>query len=294
MSHPRVTIGLCVKNCADTIKQCIESVVSQDYPHDLMEIIVVDGCSKDATLSIVKNVLSSTHLRSKIFFENEGLGKARQIIVNESDGDYIVWVDGDMIIPKEYIRKQVNFMENNRRLGIATSECKVLPYDNIVSKLEGIFRTTANVKWGKLTPKLVGTAGSIYRVNAIKEVGGFDVQMKSGEDKEASYRIRETGWLIQRNVQTFFYEKLKYNLYALFRKYFWYGYGWRSLIDKTGYHRVLIERLPVTGFIEGLTLSKIAYKISGQKIAFMLPLHLIFIRTAWYFGLIKAYMFKKK
>jgi glycosyltransferase involved in cell wall biosynthesis len=157
--HPRVTIGLCVKNCANTIKQCIESVVSQDYPHDLMEIIVVDGCSRDATLSIVKRVLSSTHLRNKIFFENEGLGKARQIIVNKSDGDYIVWVDGDMIIPKEYIRKQVNFMENNHRVGIATSECKVLPNNNIVSKLEGIFRTTANVKWGKLNPKLVGTAG---------------------------------------------------------------------------------------------------------------------------------------
>lgn len=290
--YPRVTIGLCVKDCAETIKQCIESVVNQDYPHESIEIVVVDGCSRDATLSIIKRILSKTDIKSRIFFENEGLGRARQIIVNESDGDYIVWIDNDMIIPKNYVRKHVDFMENNPNVGIATGEQIILlSNDNLVSKLEHVFRVMSLVKWGRtLTPKMVATAGSIYRIRAIKKVGGFDIRMKSGEDREISYRIRQAGWLISRNTQNIFYERLEYNLRSLLKKYSWYGYGWRSLIHKIGYSRVLIERLPLIGFIEGLILSNIAYKMIGKKWVFILPLHGLFVRTAWYFGLIKAYL----
>ena len=49
---PKVTVGMCVKNCAATIKEAIESVLNQDFPHELMELIIVDGNSEDETLSI--------------------------------------------------------------------------------------------------------------------------------------------------------------------------------------------------------------------------------------------------
>ena len=289
--YPRTTIGLCVKNRAETIKQCIESVVHQDYPHKFIEIIVVDGCSRDATLSIVKRILSKTDIRSRIFFENEGLGRARQIIVDESDGDYIIWIDSDMVIPKNYVRKHADFMENNPNVGIATGEQIILSNDNLVSKLEHIFRVMSLVKWRRTpTPKMVATVGSIYRIRAIKKVGGFYVRMKSGEDIEISYRIRQAGWLICRNTQNIFYERFKFNLWSLWKKYSWYGYGWRSLIHKMGYSRVLIKGFPLIGFIEGLVLSNTAYKMIGKRWVFILPLHRLFVRTAWYFGLIKAYL----
>ena len=79
---PRVTVGLVTKNCADYIQDAITSIVKQDFPHDLMELIVVDGYSKDNTLSILKENLDKTNLKYRIFYENEGLGQARQMVVD--------------------------------------------------------------------------------------------------------------------------------------------------------------------------------------------------------------------
>jgi glycosyltransferase involved in cell wall biosynthesis len=55
---PKVTVGICVRNCADYIKEAIASIIDQDFPHDLMELIVVDGCSEDKTLKIIRAALS--------------------------------------------------------------------------------------------------------------------------------------------------------------------------------------------------------------------------------------------
>lgn len=49
----KVTVGLCVKNSEKTVKDTVDSIIKQKYLPNLMEIIVVDGDSKDRTLSIV-------------------------------------------------------------------------------------------------------------------------------------------------------------------------------------------------------------------------------------------------
>ena len=52
LKKPIVTIGICVKNTEKTILDAINSILEQDYPTDLMEIIFVDDGSEDRTLSI--------------------------------------------------------------------------------------------------------------------------------------------------------------------------------------------------------------------------------------------------
>ena len=54
---PKVTVGLVVKNCEDTIKETIYSVINQDFPCGLVELIIVDAYSKDRTISILKAAL---------------------------------------------------------------------------------------------------------------------------------------------------------------------------------------------------------------------------------------------
>ncbi|RLI39497.1 hypothetical protein DRO69_14200, partial [Candidatus Bathyarchaeota archaeon] len=116
---PKVTIGICVKNAETTIKEAIESILNQDFPPELVELIIVDGCSSDKTLSIVKDCLRGAKFRTKIFTEKGGLGWQRQIVVENAEGDYILWVDADMILPKDHIKRQVDFMEKNPKVGIA-------------------------------------------------------------------------------------------------------------------------------------------------------------------------------
>lgn len=64
----KVTIGFCVKNCEATVKEAIDSIICQDYPHKLMEVIVVDGYSNDGTIKIVKEASCDSDIKTRIFF----------------------------------------------------------------------------------------------------------------------------------------------------------------------------------------------------------------------------------
>ena len=61
-----VTIGICVKNGSDTILGALESVMAQSFPHEQMEVIVVDDGSEDDTLSIVHGYASKMDMPMKI------------------------------------------------------------------------------------------------------------------------------------------------------------------------------------------------------------------------------------
>jgi glycosyltransferase involved in cell wall biosynthesis len=102
-----VTIGIVVKNMENTILNAINSTFNQDYPHERIEIIVVDGYSIDKTVDILKLHLDINDIKYEIFFEKVGLGYARQIVVNNAKGKYIIWLDGDMILSKEYVKKMI-------------------------------------------------------------------------------------------------------------------------------------------------------------------------------------------
>jgi len=286
---PKVTIGVCVRNCEDYVKEAIDSILDQDFPHELMELIFVDDGSTDNTLSIIKDSVLKMDMQVKVFHhEWKGLGAARNVVVDNAEGEYIVWVDGDMILPKNHVRKQVEFMEKNPKVGIAKAKYGMTPGENIVAALENIPFVVYYSKNGSLNSKLPGTGGSIYRVEAIRQVGGFDSRMKGvGEDQDVAYRIMSDGWLIK-ITDAFFFERREESWNNLWKKYVWYGYGNYFLYRKNKRFFKMYKMIPPAGFLAGLSFSFSAYRLTGNKMVFLLPLHFVFKSAAWCWGFIKA------
>lgn len=286
-SKAKVTIGLCVKNCEATVKEAIHSIINQDFPHELMELIVVDGYSTDKTLSIIKRALCNTDIKTKIFHENKGLGVARQIIVNNADGDYIVWADGDMVLLRDHVRKQVVFMERNPTVGIAGGRFVMYPGENLIAALESIEWMVVDHMHGRkatLKPMLHRSGGCIYRVNAIRQVSGFDCRIKGAlEDLDAEYRIGEIGWLTYFTTDALFHDRRKTTLKTLWDENFWYGYGGHYFLHKH------LRRVSASAFLQVLRRSYVAYKLTHRKVVFLLPLQFVFKKTAWYLGFAKAH-----
>ena len=286
---PRITIGVCVRNCEDYVKEAIDSIVDQDFPHERMELIFVDDGSTDNTLSIIKDSVLKMDMQVKVFHhEWKGLGAARNVVVDNAEGEYIVWVDGDMILPKNHVRKQVEFMEQNPKVGIAKAKYGMSPRENIVVVLENIPFIVYDSKDGSLNSKLPGTGGSIYRVDAIKQVGGFDSRLKGvGEDQDAAFRVKVTGWLIERSSAVF-YERRVQTWIDLWHKYFWYGYGDHDLYRKNRDIFSLYKMVPIAGFVAGALYTLDAYRLTRRKSVFLLPFHFAFKMTAWCFGFAKS------
>lgn len=122
-TRPEVTIGVCARNCARSIRETVKSIFYQDFPHELMKVIFVDDGSEDETLIVVKNCVQNADMKTEIFSRQwQGLGSSRNMIVENAEGDYVIWVDGDMVLPKNHVRKQVAYMKQNPGVGIAGGE----------------------------------------------------------------------------------------------------------------------------------------------------------------------------
>jgi len=292
--NPKVTIGVCVRNSAATIHEAIKSILLQDFPHKLIEVIFVDDGSRDETFSIIKNYISRMDMAVKVFKHGwRGLGPSRNVVVNNASGDYIIWVDADMILPKDHVRKQMKFMEEHKMVGIAKARYGMFLDENLVAILENIPYVIDGLRARSCNSKLPGTGGSIYRVKAIKDVGGFDENLVGvGEDQDVAYRIRDAGWLIKTS-DAFFFERREKSWSALWKKYIWYGYGNYFLYRKNRSVFKLYKMIPPAGFLAGLLYSFPAYRLTGQKKVFLLPLHYFFKFTAWCLGFISAH-FKSK
>jgi glycosyltransferase involved in cell wall biosynthesis len=281
-----VTIGLCVKNAEATIEEAVNSIVEQDFPERLMEIIVVDGCSQDKTLSIIKECLSRTAIQKRFFSEKKGLGFARQMVVDNACGNYILWVDGDILLSKDYVRQQVTFMEQHPSVGIAVGSFGILSEDNWVATLENVGYIIDSSRYqGEVISKLLGTEASIFRVEAIRQVSGFDRNIKGAqEDIDIAYRIREAGWQL-RITDAVFYERQKATWKALWKQHLWYGYGLHFIQHKNKGRNLFLDRS-----VDRIPLSFLAYKLTNRKIVFLLPLNFIFKKTALLFGFAKAHL----
>lgn len=291
----KVTVGMCIKNSGATIKEALESVLDQDFPHDFMELVVVDGYSRDKTLRILRDGLKKVDIKTKIFYENEGLGRARQIVVENANGDYIVWVDGDMVLTRGFVRKQVEFMDQNLDVGIAKGKYgdnTTRNYENLVATLENVEFMLKTMFEGETSSKSLGTSGCIYRVKAVRQVGGFDPHIKGvGEDMDAENRIREAGWLLY-VTSALFYETRRQTWKALWNEYFWHGRGGRPLLEKNRRIVNLLKMLPPIALAAELFRVPAAYKMTRRKAVFFLPFHYAFKRMAWFLGFVKSFLEK--
>lgn len=282
---PTVTVGLCVKNNAATIKEAIQALVVQDFPHELMEIIVVDGCSKDQTMTTIREILSTSDIEKRFFSENKGLGFARQIVVDNAIGKYIVWVDGDIILSEGYISQQVDFMERHRDVGVAVGSFGFLPDDNWVAMLEniGYVIDSANHQ-GKITSKLLGTEASIVRSQAIRMAGGFDINIRGAmEDLFVSYNLRLRGWNFC-VTDAVFYERQRRTIGALWKQHAWYGYGLHFVQHNNKGRNIFADKSN-----DRIVFSSQAYRLTHRKIVFLLPINFIFKKIALLYGFLKAH-----
>lgn len=106
----RVDILIPTYNREQYIKPCIDSILNQTYKD--INIIIYDDGSTDNTEAIIKEY-QATHKNIKYIKskENRGVGFARNILLESSTADYLMWQDSDDIAHEQRVEKLLEYMD---------------------------------------------------------------------------------------------------------------------------------------------------------------------------------------
>jgi cellulose synthase/poly-beta-1,6-N-acetylglucosamine synthase-like glycosyltransferase len=290
-----VTLGICLRNSERTIKDTLTSVLNQSFAKKHMEVIIIDDGCTDRTIPIVSEFFSKADLLFKIYSTGGGgLTKARQLVIDKSCSFLVAFVDGDMVLSRDFLQKQVKIMKNNPSIGVAQGTMKGLRSKSSVAELEALSSSDSQEigiqrNW-RQNPQALGTGGSIFRVAAMIAVGGFDNKIKgAAEDADLTARIKSAGYSLIISEAEFEHE-FKKTLQSLWKQYVWYGYGMHYFYHKHGKLNgsLFVYFLPIT-FAWNLLRSILIFKATRRKIAFFLPAYNFFRATAWWFGFFRAH-----
>lgn len=292
---PKVTIGVCARNCEGSIKDAINSIMTQDFPHDRVKLIFIDDGSEDQTLNIIRESIDKMDISNIVIHTPwKGLGNARNLVIKNAIGNYILWVDGDMTISPDFLRRLVEFMENNPKAGIAKGKNALMYEGNLLATLEANSRRLGRMtdyQSKKGLSKAVGTGGALYRIKAVTQVGGFDNSLRGyNEDWDLELRLRKAGWLFYTIDVTFYdYERYGLTWKSLWCRYWLRGYFTHHFLHKNKGMIKHYRMFPPAASISGLLGSFTLFRLTKKKSSFLLTFQFIFKMTAWYVGFLRSH-----
>jgi len=183
MENPLVSVVVPTKNSLKTIEACLESIKNQTYQN--IEIIVVDNNSTDNTKEIAKR------FTEKVFNKGPERSAQRNYGVDNSQGEFVLIIDSDMVLSEKIIESCIDIIKNNNKIvGL------IIPEESFgegfwaqCKKLERSFYV--GVDWIE--------AARFFRKDVYQKVGGFNEKMISAEDWDLSQRIEVEGKISRTN-----------------------------------------------------------------------------------------------
>ncbi len=188
MESPLVTVIIPVFNREDTISRAVNSVLQQEYKN--IEAIVVDDCSNDTTVEVVKNC-GDPRIKLICLPQNHGANYARNRGIENAKGEFIAFQDSDDEWLKEKLDKQIKYMTDNN---LDASFCPYILCDGeqrqiIPSDFENRDLYTAQLKEQLKRGNVVGTPTLVVKRDVFSRIGMFDEEMARLQDYEFVLRI---------------------------------------------------------------------------------------------------------
>jgi glycosyltransferase involved in cell wall biosynthesis len=206
---PLISVLIPTYNCAQYIREAIDSVLAQDY--DNLEIIVVDDGSNDNTKEIVMaycrgvacNASTCNASTVKYFYkENGGISSARNACLEHASGEYIAWCDSDDYWLQGKLRAQMEYFEEH-------PDCQVVftRYENFFEneELANDPKCRKEVAWAIFSQYHLTT--SLAKRELFDNYGCFLDNLVIGEDTEIGYRWQMFNLNVEHYIKDVYYRR---------------------------------------------------------------------------------------
>jgi O-antigen biosynthesis protein len=187
---PKVSVVICAYNAESTMEACLQSLLQLRYAN--FEVIVIDDGSKDATLAIAERFPFRV-----IHQENKGLSMARNVGIDASTGEYIVFTDSDCVVDPDWLTYLIGAMQ--RHQWIAAGGPNLPPREN--SRVPACVAVApggpTHVLINDDLAEHIPGCNMAFRRDVLTEVHCFDATFTSaGDDVDLCWRLQDRAWQI--------------------------------------------------------------------------------------------------
>lgn len=209
-----ISIVMPLYNEEKYIKNCIESLMQQDYPRNKMEWLFVDGGSQDSTKAILEEYQNKYPFLIKVLDNpHKTVPYAMNIGIKASKGEFIIRLDAHAEYAKDYFSNCVYYLQNTDADNVGgVIETKSFgrvgeAIASVVSSKFGVgnsqFRTNGSDGYVDTVPF------GAFRREVFEKYGLYDERLTRNQDNEMNYRIRANGGKIylSNNIKLAYYSR---------------------------------------------------------------------------------------
>jgi len=170
-------IAVCTLNVEENLSHVLESCLLNV---DNINLIVIDGKSKDNTISIAKKYTTNIY-----FDKGTGLAAARNIALNNCNSKYIFYVGPDNVISEDLVNSLILEMNSNNWVGISSTSF----FENPENYFEKSFNLYKKAKFSFGERKIIGTPW-LYKTELLKKMKWTD-GLTYSDDSDLCQRLEK-------------------------------------------------------------------------------------------------------
>ncbi len=235
-----------VYNRPDEVDELLESLCSQTQKD--FEVIIVEDGSKTTCKDVCDKYANILDLHY-YYKENSGPGQSRNYGVERANGEYVLILDSDVVLPEGYMAATEKELSSEPAVAWGGPDASHPSFTNIqkaISYTMTSFFTTGGIRGGKkrldkFFPRSfnMGIKRSVYM-----QLGGFS-KMRFGEDVDFSYRIVEAGYQPRLFPEAWVWHKRRTDFRKFYRQVYNSGIARINLEKRHPHTMKLVHLLPL-------------------------------------------------
>ncbi len=237
--NKKITIVIVTYNARQYLPECLSSVYHQNYPKNLVKIVVIDNDSSDNTIEYLKSnypeikVIANRH--------NAGFAKANNqgwFLAEKNGSDCLALLNQDTIVEPNWLLRMSKILEHDEKVAIVQPKLLLYPEKDLINSFGNSIHFLGFAFCNKYREKnnqsittpfelpYASGAACLIRMSALEKIGLFNSDLfMYHEDVDLGWRARLAGYKVMLDPlavvwHKYNYSKAKYKFYYMDRNRF--------------------------------------------------------------------------